>query len=461
MPPQEKFQHEAPTSYCSLTSLVNDDDEDEHTESNKKSFIVHPTASLPILNTIDMFSVALVIPLLNQYYQDAGVTSASLRELLTSLFSVSQIIGALVMGALSDSGILSRKHILYLSFLGSALSYSLVVYGGIAGLIVSRMVVGAVKQTSTISTSMISTYTTKQERSRHMGRLTACSTGAFIVGPSVGAYLYKNVDKKAPALLASILFILNFILAVILLPNNDKQKKRQTRSSDEMKPSKANKFTSFAQNLRSCFTSQELSAVVISTLIYHWMLRATSYASMASFYEQMFSIEPHQRGYLSSYQNVLSFIFQTFFVQSALQYVGGEYRAACIAAGSIAIATTLELGGSFYLFLFVICPIVAVANSLLRLSLQSLVTQIAPKDSLGSVLAALDVMQNVASCSVPFYRTMLFKIMACTTEVDSEAAMKGDPCPRMWIKSSLVHWILAAFFMSRLLLRKSAGKKNI
>lgn len=135
-----------------------------------KNLILHPTTSLPLLNMFDMISVALVVPLLNQYFLDAGVTSASQRELLSSLFSSSQIIGGFIIGGLLDVGILSRKHSLYLSFLGSSLSYALIVYGGMKGLIVSRVVVGLIKQTSTISTSMISSYTDESERSIYMGR---------------------------------------------------------------------------------------------------------------------------------------------------------------------------------------------------------------------------------------------------------------------------------------------------
>jgi hypothetical protein len=44
-----------------------------------------PDVSLPILVFIDNFSVALVIPLLFQYYKKAGVTSATQRELLSSV----------------------------------------------------------------------------------------------------------------------------------------------------------------------------------------------------------------------------------------------------------------------------------------------------------------------------------------------------------------------------------------
>jgi hypothetical protein len=55
--------------------------------------IFSPVVSLPILVFIDMFAVALVVPLLFQYYKRAGVTSATQRELLSSLFSGSQIVG--------------------------------------------------------------------------------------------------------------------------------------------------------------------------------------------------------------------------------------------------------------------------------------------------------------------------------------------------------------------------------
>jgi MFS family permease len=143
---------------------------DELLNLQANNLTLHPTTSLPLLNMLDMISVALVVPLLNQYFLDAGVTNASQRELLSSLFSCAQIIGGFVMGGLSDVGILSRKHGLYLSFLGSSVSYALIVYGGLRGLLLGRIIVGLVKQTGTISTSMLSTYTTKDDRSIYMGR---------------------------------------------------------------------------------------------------------------------------------------------------------------------------------------------------------------------------------------------------------------------------------------------------
>ena len=93
--------------------------------------------------------------------------------MLSSLFSSSQIVGGLTIGALSDLGILSRRRILFVSFLGSALSYALIMVGGIYNLICSRVIVGLVKQTMTVSTSWMAHYTDNTNRTMWMGRLGA------------------------------------------------------------------------------------------------------------------------------------------------------------------------------------------------------------------------------------------------------------------------------------------------
>eukprot|EP00565_Helicotheca_tamesis_P008134 CAMPEP_0185733386 /NCGR_PEP_ID=MMETSP1171-20130828/19337_1 /TAXON_ID=374046 /ORGANISM="Helicotheca tamensis, Strain CCMP826" /LENGTH=152 /DNA_ID=CAMNT_0028403111 /DNA_START=96 /DNA_END=551 /DNA_ORIENTATION=+ len=152
---------------------------------------------------------------------------------------------------------------------------------------------------------------------------------------------------------------------------------------------------------------------------------------MASYYEEMYGIEPHQRGYLSSYQQFLTFLVQSTLVRSLLRFAGGERRAACIAALSLSIATFSEIWSSLPVFIGILCPIISISVAVLGLSLRSLLTQVAPKDSLGSVLAALDVLQNAAAVTVPFYRTFLFAAMG-TISNDEDADMRGDPCPYMW-----------------------------
>lgn len=408
---------------------------------------VPPTISLPLLVMIDMFAVSLVVPLLFQYYKTAGVNQAGKRELISSLFTASQIVGGLLMGILTDAKLVKRRTILLLSFGGSAVSYALIAYGGLSALIFSRVLVGLVKQTMTVTTTMLTRHTTADNRARYMGRLSASSTVAWILGPSVGAVLYKYVDACAPPLVASALFAVNLVLASVLLREDD--------DGEQVAEAKKRR-TSVWTSLKSCFTSRALGSIVVAKLIFTWVNKATNYSQLGSFFEDFYGLEPHQRGYISSFQQLLQFMVQAALVGPILNRVGGERRAICIFVAILALAVACEVRQSLSVFLFLICPIIALCLSMIVLSLQTLVTHVAPSSSIFSVLAALDVLQNAVSVSVPFYRTLLFRTLA----PDDRAAMEGDPDPKSWVLVSSVHWAVAAFAMAYLLLSPAVSTKT-
>jgi len=135
---------------------------------------------------------------------------------------------------------------------------------------------------------------------------------------------------------------------------------------------------------------------------------------------------------------------------------GGERKASVWAAFVLAVSTWVEIHASLSVFIVLLCPAIAASLALMRISLRSIVTHVAPKESLGSVLAALDVLQNIAAVTVPFYRTLLFSIMID----DGDAAMKGDPDPISWLISSGLHWCLAAMVMGYFLIISSQKESN-
>jgi hypothetical protein len=136
-----------------------------------------------------------------------------------------------------------------------------------------------------------------------------------------------------------------------------------------------------------------------------------------------------------------------------LNLLGGERRAAIFSAFLLAPASLLEIRQSFSFYLTVLCPAISLSVDLMGLSLRSLVTRVAPEDSIASVLAALDVLQNAVSVTVPFYRTLLFAYLA-SAGTDDVASMKGDPPPVPWIISSSIHWVLAGLAFSYLVLTR-------
>ena len=318
---------------------------------------------------------------------------------------------------------------------------------------------------------------------------------------------FIDVDHKAPALLAAFLFLLNICLAVTLLPvdieenhcsgqdsnisskvvdKNSNSVATIKKNSDDSEGTKSKK--SFWDNVKSCYSSQSLASVVICLLVFSWIFRATSYSSMGSYYEDMYGVEPHTRGYIQSYQRVCAFIVQSLLLQPFLARAGGERRAILIAALVLASGSFLETQQNFLAFLCFICPSIALSTTVMRVSLRSLLTQLAPEDAIFSVFAAMDVLQNASgkilildvciSCcncnklhlypclhltlltmrlavTVPFYRAFLFRFLNrynyVNTDTYANHTMDGDPNPVAWVLCAGFHWVVAFFCMIYLL----------
>jgi len=235
---------------------------------------------------------------------------------------------------------------------------------------------------------------------------------------------------------------------------------------NEKKQSDYGSKRSFWENLKSCYSSESLISVVASQLIFYWMNRATSYSSMGSYYEDMYGVEPHVRGYIQSYQRALEFIIQSSLIRSVLERVGGERRAVFLSCILLAGATIFEARQNLSIFLLAISPSIALSRTMISVSLRSLLTQLAPADAIFSIFAALDVLQNVSAVSIPFYRTFLFRLM--TNVGAGQTLIVDDPDPISWIVSSSFHWVIAAIGVAYLLrpehnvsLRLSHKKKSL
>jgi MFS family permease len=197
----------------------------------EKSFPSKNDSSLFIVKFtvfLDMLAVGIFVPLLPYYWKELGIRSEMLG-LVTSIYQLSQIVSGVILGWIGDH-VIGRKAVLLLSFAGSAVSYLLagIAYyysksedsksHGIMILIASRVTVGLVKQTMTISRAVITALSSDADRTRSLSHLRACGTLAFMIGPSIGGMLAKWFDKAVPAFVAAGLFTFIYLLAVFLVP---------------------------------------------------------------------------------------------------------------------------------------------------------------------------------------------------------------------------------------------------
>jgi hypothetical protein len=295
---------------------------------------------------------------------------------------------------------------------------------------------------------------------------------AWIIGPSAGAYLFSHVGTYAPIYFSCALFFFNILIVTFCMPkedpeDNDSDSEGETNSDKETSQQKqsaaaASGFQRILTNFHACFHSSNpcLTSVVSALLLFQWVMRTTSYKNIATYYETRYGTEPYQRGYLQSYQSALTFVVQSSLVRPILKWVGGEVYAACGAALLMAIVAFAELHVDYYCYLILLCPLTAIAMALLGICLKSVVSQVAPKESLGSVFATLDVLTNAAQVTVPFYRTMLFSWTQPDSNLsiiisDANNGNNGDPDPYRWLISSGIHWLIATLAFAYLLLHES------
>ena len=103
---------------------------------------------IEIVSFMDAMGVALVITLVPFFTKELGIGAMGFG-IITSLYGFCQIIGGAVISYLLDR-YLSRKTVLLISSIGSGMSYALLlIRGSLPTLIISRMLVGFIKQTTT------------------------------------------------------------------------------------------------------------------------------------------------------------------------------------------------------------------------------------------------------------------------------------------------------------------------
>lgn len=159
----------------------------------------------------DMLGFGIIIPLL-PFYADEYQSSPLAVGLLFSIFSVCQLVGAPVLGVLSDR--FGRRPILILSQIGSALGYFLLAIAsyvdwanplhGLILIYISRAIDGISGGNISTAQAYISDITTKENRSKGMGVLGAAFGIGFSLGPAMGGIL-GHYHIALPALAAAIL----------------------------------------------------------------------------------------------------------------------------------------------------------------------------------------------------------------------------------------------------------------
>lgn len=164
--------------------------------------------------------ISLVIPVMPFLKTSLHLTAFDMG-VMTSLFALVQFIASPIVGRISDK--LGRKNILVaglflymLSEILFAITNNLVMFD------ISRAV-GGLSAAMYVPTSMAlaADITTKRERAKVIGWLSAAFSAGLILGPGIGGIL-ANISLKSPFWLSALLGLLGTISLWMFLPNDGK-----------------------------------------------------------------------------------------------------------------------------------------------------------------------------------------------------------------------------------------------
>jgi DHA1 family tetracycline resistance protein-like MFS transporter len=322
---------------------------------------------------IDLLGFSLILPLLPYFAATFGA-SAFVTGLLVASYAAAQLIGAPVLGRLSDR--YGRRPILLASVLGTALGFLLLGFAAALWvLFVSRVIDGLTGGNLSVAQAYISDVTDAKDRARGLGMIGAAFGLGFIIGPAVGGVL-SQWGYHVPALVAAGLAIANLGLIYLWLPESLPAERRGEAVANRVPVSLA----ALLAALKRPFSGPLLiSRFVFGVAFAILQLIFSLYAL------EKFGLTATQTGYILAYVGVVAVITQGFLVGKLVHALREDVLIlAC--AGLLAVGLAAWAWAPTVPIMLVAVAPVAFAGGMLNTLLSSTLTKAVDHSETGGIL---------------------------------------------------------------------------
>jgi DHA1 family tetracycline resistance protein-like MFS transporter len=338
---------------------------------------------------IDVLGFSLILPLL-PYYAETFSATPSIVGLLLGANALAQLIGAPIIGRLSDR--YGRRPMLMLSIAGTLVSFlMLALANSLWVLFASRILDGLLGGNVSLAQAYITDVTDEKSRARGLGLIGAAFGVGFIFGPALGGTLSGGGNYSLPAFFATGFAALNLLGVLLWLPESLPPEKRGQR----------------ARNPRSEFSARALWEALHRPCVGPLLNVQLLYALAFTLFETIFSLFALERLGLDARST--SFVL-TYVGLLVVAVQGGGMglltkrftEKQLIFGGSILLALTLlgwALTPAVWWLLVVLAPL-ALASGALRVSINSALTKSVYPEEVGGALglsAALGSLARVVS----------------------------------------------------------------
>lgn len=359
---------------------------------------------------LEMMEIGLVIPMIPAKAKALGASATS-SGLLLSLYGTLQFLSSPFIGGLGD--VVGRRVLLQLSCIGICVGYAMV---GIASsmimLVLSRIPVGILKHTMTLSQAYLSSMTSRAERSSAMGQLNMAASLGFIGGSSLGGFLSTKEYQNSPAFVAAALGLLCFALASWIPPDNPQKNTNKDKTTDQevkIEPIES-KFRMFLKSirlsgLRLVWEDAILYKIVTVRLATGFTIVFFDYALSLAL-EYLYELDSHEKSALFTIRGVVATGVQGFLIPWLVARVNSKN---CMLLGlfsSFVSYLLLALSINSWILYFALVPL-EIGTSICRTIQISLVTSASPQSIMGQVLGLTSSIMALSRAIAPLFSGLL------------------------------------------------------
>lgn len=355
---------------------------------------------------VDLLGFGLILPLL-PYYAEAFGASAFITGLLVSSYAAAQLIGAPVLGRLSDR--YGRKPMLIISLFGSFIGFVLLAAAGSVGklaagflpfgasaitlgvIFLSRILDGITGGNISIAQAYISDITDAKNRAKGLGLIGAAFGLGFIFGPATGGAL-SRWGYGVPAAAAAGLSLFNLLMVSFRLPESLTPERRALMLRQ----------TQGGFTLKALWRAlnRPLVGPLLHTRFFFGLAFSIFQTVFALYVLARFHLSSEQTGFILAYVGVLSVLVQGV----AVGRLTHRFEESTLIFAAVALMGLSLLGWalapSVPVLLAVLAP-TAIAGGVLNTVINSALTKVVRPVEIGGTLGLSSALESLTRVIAP------------------------------------------------------------